>query len=97
MAVIGGGPAGLSAAYFLRLKGHRVKVFEAQHHCGGHDVFRIPRYRLPLDVLGGEIQAIQDLGVEITRTGAKVENLDAVLGQGFDAVFLGLARPSAPP
>jgi len=92
VAVIGGGPAGLSAAWFLRLKGHQVKVFEAQHNCGGMMFSGIPRYRLPLDVLNGEVKAVEDLGVEIAMN-SKVEDLDPLFAEGYDAVFLGLGAP----
>ncbi len=62
-AVIGSGPAGLSAAYFLRLKGHAVTIFEQMPEAGGMMRYGIPEYRLPKKVLDWEIQGILDLGI----------------------------------
>lgn len=92
VAIIGGGPAGLSAAWFLRLKGHQVTVFEALKNCGGMMFSGIPRYRLPLDVLNSEVKEIENIGVKIVREN-KVEELDPLFDEGYDAVFLGLGAP----
>ncbi|MCC2097813.1 MAG: NAD(P)-binding protein [Hyphomicrobiales bacterium] len=89
IAVIGGGPAGLSAAYFLRMKGHAVTIFEAHATLGGMMRFGIPGYRTPRDMLDKEIARITDMeGVEVrlsTRVGADVpmEQVE----KDFDAVF----------
>lgn len=65
VAVIGGGPAGLTAAYFLRKKGHSVTVFEQMPKMGGMLRYGIPEYRLPKAVLDKEIKLIEDMGVTL--------------------------------
>ncbi|MBV2121078.1 MAG: NAD(P)-binding protein [Candidatus Thiodiazotropha sp. (ex Ctena orbiculata)] len=71
VAVIGGGPAGMAAAFQLRKLGHGVTVFEKDPELGGMMRYGIPNYRIPRDKLQAEIQRILDMGVE-TRTGVKV-------------------------
>jgi NADPH-dependent glutamate synthase beta subunit-like oxidoreductase/Pyruvate/2-oxoacid:ferredoxin oxidoreductase delta subunit/ferredoxin len=87
VAVIGSGPAGLTAAYFLRLQGHDVTVLESLPEAGGMLRYGIPEYRLPRHILDGEIRAILDAGV-IIETGVHVESLDELMDQGYDAVVL---------
>lgn len=65
VAIIGGGPAGLTAAYFLRKKGHSVTIFEQMEKMGGMLRFGIPEYRLPKAVLDKEIKLIADMGVTL--------------------------------
>ena len=65
VAVIGGGPAGLTAAYYLRLSGHDVTIYEAMPEMGGMLRYGIPEYRLPKAVLAKEVEAIAKLGVEM--------------------------------
>ncbi len=92
VAVVGSGPAGLTCAYYLALKGHRVTVFEAHNQPGGLLLEGIPDYRLPRHVVGKEIDLIRALGVEI-RTGVMVGRdvtLDELRAQGYDAFFLGV-------
>ncbi len=88
-AVVGAGPAGLTAAYYLAKAGHAVTVFEAQPKPGGMMLLGIPEYRLPRNVLDGEINEITSVGVEI-KTNSPVKEIDGLFKQGFDAVFLGL-------
>ncbi len=91
VAVLGGGPAGLSVAYQLALKGHGVTVFDDHEYLGGMMRYGIPGYRTPRDILDAEIQRILDLGVEVrlkTKVGVDV-TMDQI-NQEFDAVFLGL-------
>lgn len=71
VAVIGGGPGGLSAAYYLALMGHRVSVYEKQAKLGGMMRYGIPSYRLPREKLDAEIDSILSLGIEV-HTGVKV-------------------------
>ena len=86
--VVGAGPSGMSAAYHLRRRGHRVTVMEAGPQMGGMMRFGIPQYRLPRDVLQAEMQRIVDLGVEV-RLNAKVSSLEQTMAEGdFDAAFL---------
>ncbi len=86
VAVIGSGPAGLTAAFHLSRKGYRVKIFEAQKEPGGMLRLAIPSYRLPREVVERDIKNVTALGVEI-ETGVRVENIEA-LNKEFDAVFL---------
>ena len=89
VAVVGAGPAGLSAAYFLRLKGHNVTVFEAMPHGGGMLRYGIPAYRLPKDVLDSEIKSIERMGVEFKYNQKLGRDISvASLKKDFDAVFL---------
>ncbi len=91
VAVIGSGPAGLTAAYDLRLKGYKVTIFEALPALGGMLRVGIPDYRLPPEVLDREIDHILSLGIEArteTRLGEDF-SLPDLKEKGFDAVFLG--------
>jgi len=86
--VVGAGPSGLSAAYHLARLGHKVAIHEAGPMAGGMMRFGIPAYRLPRDVLDGEVKRILDMGVEL-KLNAKVDDVLAAQKEGgFDAVFL---------
>ena len=88
--VVGAGPTGLSAAYHLRLLGHRVTVRDAAPKPGGMMRYGIPAYRLPRDILDGEIQRIADLGVTFEQD-TKVDRLADVLDSGeFDACLVAI-------
>lgn len=92
VAIVGSGPAGLAAAYELRMKGHEVIVFEAFHRAGGVMVYGIPRFRLPLDTIEYEIGFLEKLGVkfEYNMLIGKILTLDDLLTvEQFDAVFVG--------
>lgn len=93
VAVIGSGPAGLTAAAELAKMGHRVVMFEALHEPGGVLIYGIPEFRLPKKIVQEEIAYIQKLGVEI-RTNIVIGKTytldDLILEEGFDAVFLGM-------
>jgi NADPH-dependent glutamate synthase beta subunit-like oxidoreductase len=92
VAVVGGGPAGLSCAYFLRRFGHRPTIFESMPLLGGQLRYGIPEYRLPKEVLDWEIQGILDLGVKV-RTGVQFGRdltLETLGQKNYDAIFLGI-------
>jgi NADPH-dependent glutamate synthase beta subunit-like oxidoreductase/NAD-dependent dihydropyrimidine dehydrogenase PreA subunit len=92
IAVIGAGPGGLTAAYYLALKGYGVTVFEALPVAGGMMMLGIPRYRLPREVIDREVAMLEDLGVEFrfdTRYGKDI-TLAGLKAGGFDAVFLAI-------
>ncbi len=88
-AIIGAGPAGLTAAYYLAKKGHAVTIFDALPAAGGMARYGIPSYRVPLDVIDGEVAEVTKLGVEI-RYNARVEQIDELIAQGHEAVFIGI-------
>ena len=87
VAVVGAGPAGLSAAYFLALKGYPITIFEALPVAGGMMAVGIPEYRLPRKVLQDEIDDILKLGVEL-KLNSPVTDVEALKTQGYRAVFV---------
>lgn len=89
VAIVGGGPAGLTAAYYLARLGHTVTVFEALPEAGGMMRVGIPDYRLPKDILRKEIAEIEAVGVQI-KTNTYIESLDELFNQGFHAIFLAI-------
>lgn len=89
VAIVGSGPAGLTAAYYLAKLGHSVTVLESLSEPGGMLRMAIPEYRLPKDVLAAEIVEIEDLGVDI-KTNTEVHYVESLFQQGYDAVFVAI-------
>ena len=90
VAIIGSGPAGLSAAYYLARYGYQVTIFEALPVAGGMLYWGVPEYRLPNTIVSKEIEAIKSLGVDI-RTNVAIGQeltLNALLADGYDAVLV---------
>ena len=90
IAVIGSGPAGLTCAYYLALKGYPVTVFEKEKELGGMLTLGIPSFRLEKDVIRAEIDILRDLGIQF-KTGVAVGTditLDALRAEGFKAFYL---------
>ena len=97
VCVVGAGPAGLSAAYYLALKGYQVRVLEAQAVPGGMLLLGIPRYRLPREVIDREAAMLEELGVEIaynTRFGTDTHLAD-LKKQGFEAFLFTIGAHNA--
>lgn len=92
IAVVGGGPAGLSCAFFLRRLGHEVTIYDAMPKLGGMIRYGIPEYRLPKKVLDWEIQGILDLGIDarVNMTFGKDFDMEHLVSDGYDAVFMGI-------
>jgi len=95
VAIVGSGPAGLTAAYFLAKLGHEVTIFEAESKLGGLMRYGIPEFRLPKNILDDEIEEVIKLGITV-KCDTRVESLDSLFEQGFHAIFVavGCMQPS---
>ncbi|MBM3133003.1 MAG: FAD-binding protein, partial [Chloroflexi bacterium] len=91
VAVVGSGPAGLTAAADLAKLGHKVTLFEALHVAGGVLMYGIPEFRLPKEIVQGEVQYVKSLGVDVRLNSVigKIDTVDELLSDSYDAVFLG--------
>jgi formate dehydrogenase beta subunit len=87
VAIVGSGPAGLTAGYYLAKAGHKVTVFEQFSKAGGMMRLGIPDYRLPPEVLDREIDEIKSAGVDI-KLNTKIASIDALFKDGYNAIFL---------
>ena len=94
IAVIGGGPAGLSCAYYLTVMGHKVTIFEQRHHLGGMLRYGIPSYRLPRERLQAEIDWILSAGIDVELDHSVNGEGLARLRDEFDAVYLAIGAHS---
>jgi len=90
IAVVGSGPAGLTAAADLAKLGHSVTILEALHEAGGVLIYGIPEFRLPKEIVRAEVEYVKKLGVTVLldHVIGKIENVDELLSE-YDAVFLG--------
>lgn len=91
VAIVGTGPAGLTAAADLAKIGYKVTMFEALHVAGGVLMYGIPEFRLPKDIVQNEVNYVKSLGVDIKLDSiiGKIETVDELLENNYDAVFLG--------
>jgi heterodisulfide reductase subunit A-like polyferredoxin len=94
VAIIGSGPAGLTAAYFLAKKGYKVKIFEAASELGGMLKITIPLFRLPKNIVDRDIKNVTALGVEY-ETNKTINKLKSLKDDGFDAVFVSVGTHEA--
>jgi glutamate synthase (NADPH/NADH) small chain len=92
VAVVGSGPSGLTAAADLAKLGHKVTIFEALHLAGGVLMYGIPEFRMPKQIVQGEVEYVRSLGVEISLNSVigRIETVDELLSDGYDALFLGV-------
>lgn len=91
VAVVGAGPAGLTCAGDLALKGYEVTVFESLHKPGGVLAYGIPEFRLPKDIVAAEVEKLEKRGVTFVNNAiiGRAETVDELLEEGFEAVFVG--------
>jgi heterodisulfide reductase subunit A-like polyferredoxin len=94
VAIVGSGPAGLTAAWQLARLGYSVKIFEAAPEPGGFLRYAIPAYRLPQEVVEQDIRNVTSMGVEIV-TNSPVQDLEALKNEGYDAVLVATGTPSS--
>lgn len=90
IAIIGGGPAGITAAYYLGMKGHDVTLYEKRSRSGGAMLWGIPKYRLPKDILEEEAMArFEESGVKFVPN-SEILELDTLFKEGFDAIYVAI-------
>ena len=96
IGIIGAGPAGLTAGYYLALRGFDVTIYEAKEHAGGMVMYGIPKYRFPLDSIDKQVKYMESIGVKIkynTKVGKDI-SFDEIYNS-YDAVFVGIGFQNA--
>jgi len=96
IGIVGAGPSGLTAAYYLALRGYDVTIYEANAKAGGATMYGIPKYRFPIESLDKQIEYIQSIGVKInfnTKVGKDIKFEE--IYKNSDAVFMGVGFPKA--
>jgi glutamate synthase (NADPH/NADH) small chain len=96
VGIIGAGPAGLTAAYYLALRGFDVTIYEAQSYAGGMTMFGIPKYRFPLDSVKKQVEYMESIGVKIkynTKVGRDISFEE--MHTAYDAIFVGIGFQKA--
>ena len=98
VAIIGGGPAGMTAAYYLTKKGYDTEVYERQALPGGILSYGIPKYRLPQDIVDNEIEILKEEGIKV-YTNSSIESVNELKEKGYDAILIaiGATRGKRPP
>lgn len=96
VAVVGGGPSGVTTAFYLGMQGHDVTVYDKSGRCGGAMLWGIPKFRLPKDILQDEIAARFDEAGVSFEPGVEVTELDSLSEKGFDAIYtsIGAMEPN---
>lgn len=91
VAIVGSGPAGLTAAADLAKLGHQITLYEALHVAGGVLMYGIPEFRLPKEIVQGEVDYVKTLGVDVRLNSVigKIDTVDELLTDEYDAIFLG--------
>lgn len=91
VAIVGAGPAGLTCAGDLALKGYQVTIFEALHVAGGVLMYGIPEFRLPKQIVQDEISKLKEMGVEIITNFVvgRSDTIDSIQKEGYEAIFIG--------
>jgi len=88
VAVVGGGPSGIAAAYYLGMMGHDATIYEKRERCGGAMLWGIPKYRLPKEILQAEASARFEEACVKVEYGVEIKSLESLFEKGFDAVYV---------
>lgn len=99
VAVIGAGPAGMTAAYYLGKKGYEVEVYERNARAGGMLSYGIPKYRLPQEIVDNEIEILKEIGKIKVYTNSNIKSINDLKNKGYDAILIaiGATKGKRPP